>query len=98
MYDLNSTHMYMILLSIGQSQIIIIILGGLLGLTTFAVLILSLAMIVILRNKGKRIQEYYYYDLINAIKVKQSLRMLYLILKKLMTFQSPQKRIQHMKC
>uniref|UniRef100_A0A1X7ULZ2 NIDO domain-containing protein n=1 Tax=Amphimedon queenslandica TaxID=400682 RepID=A0A1X7ULZ2_AMPQE len=36
-----------------QSQIIIIILGGLLGLTTFAVLILSLAMIVILRKKGK---------------------------------------------
>ena len=87
----------MILLSIGQSQIIIIILGVLLGLTTFAVLILSLAMIVILRKKGKIIQEYYYY-LINAIKVKQSLRTLYLILKKLMRFQSQQKRTQHMKC
>ncbi|XP_019853608.1 PREDICTED: uncharacterized protein LOC109582950 isoform X2 [Amphimedon queenslandica] len=35
------------------SQIIIIILGVLLGLTTLAVLILSLAMIVILRKKGK---------------------------------------------
>ncbi|XP_019853600.1 PREDICTED: uncharacterized protein LOC109582945 [Amphimedon queenslandica] len=34
-----------------QLQIIIIILGGLLGLTTLAILILSLAMIVILRKK-----------------------------------------------
>uniref|UniRef100_A0A1X7ULA0 NIDO domain-containing protein n=2 Tax=Amphimedon queenslandica TaxID=400682 RepID=A0A1X7ULA0_AMPQE len=36
-----------------QSQIIVIILGGLLGLTTFTVLVLSLAMIAILRKKGK---------------------------------------------
>uniref|UniRef100_A0A1X7SLP4 Uncharacterized protein n=1 Tax=Amphimedon queenslandica TaxID=400682 RepID=A0A1X7SLP4_AMPQE len=36
-----------------QSQIIVIILGVLLGLTTLAVLILSLAMIIILRKKGK---------------------------------------------
>uniref|UniRef100_A0A1X7ULR4 Uncharacterized protein n=1 Tax=Amphimedon queenslandica TaxID=400682 RepID=A0A1X7ULR4_AMPQE len=36
-----------------QLQIIIIILGGLLGLTTLAILILSLAMIVILRKKAK---------------------------------------------
>uniref|UniRef100_A0A1X7T4V8 NIDO domain-containing protein n=1 Tax=Amphimedon queenslandica TaxID=400682 RepID=A0A1X7T4V8_AMPQE len=36
-----------------QSQIIIIILGDLLGLTAFAILILSLAMIIILRKKGK---------------------------------------------
>uniref|UniRef100_A0A1X7SQ82 Uncharacterized protein n=1 Tax=Amphimedon queenslandica TaxID=400682 RepID=A0A1X7SQ82_AMPQE len=36
-----------------QSQMIVIILGGLLGLTTFTVLVLSLAMIAILRKKGK---------------------------------------------
>ena len=86
MYIINDN-----LLSTGHSQII---LGVLLGLTTFAVLILSLAMIVILREKGKRIQEYYY-DF-NTIKVKQSLTTLYLIFKKLfMKTKLPQERIRH---
>ncbi|XP_019853609.1 PREDICTED: uncharacterized protein LOC109582951 [Amphimedon queenslandica] len=39
--------------SLGQSQIIIKVLGGFLGITTFVVLILSLAMIIILRKKVK---------------------------------------------